>query len=56
MMNNQNPVEPPQHLRTVLGHRPNGRLSINEIFQCMWLSIKLLLKMIISKDALEPKG
>jgi hypothetical protein len=56
MMNNQKPAEPSQHLRTVLGHRQDGRLSINEILQCMWLSIKLLLKMIISKDALEPKG
>ncbi len=51
MMNNQKPTEPQQHLRTVLGHRQDGRLSINEILQCTWLSIKVLLKIISSKDA-----
>ena len=49
-MNNQYPAEPQQHLRTILGHRQDGRLSIIEILQCMWLSMKVLLKIISSKD------
>ena len=45
MMNNQHSAEPQQHLRTVLGHRQDVRLSIIEILQCTWLSIKVLMKM-----------
>ena len=43
-------TEPQQHLRTILGRRQDGRLSIIEILQCTWLSIKVLLKIISSKD------
>ena len=52
-MNNQHPIEPQQHLRTILGRRQDGRLSINEILQCTWLSIKVLLKKISSKFSAE---
>ena len=51
MMNNLHNAEPQQHLRTVLGHRQDVRLSIIEILQCTWLSIKVLMKKISSKDA-----
>ena len=44
MMNNLHSAEPQQHLRTVLGHSQDVRLSIHEILQCTWLSIRMLLK------------
>ena len=50
MMNNQYPAETQQHLRTVLGRRKDCRLSFIETLQCTWLSIKVLLKMVSSRD------
>ena len=44
MMNNPYPTEPQQHLRTILGHHQDKRLSFIEILRCTWLSIKVLLK------------
>lgn len=49
MVNNQYTAEPQQYLRTVLGYRQDGRLTINDILQCTWLSIKVLLKILSSK-------
>ena len=44
MMNNPYPTEPQQHLRTILGHRQDKRLSFIEILRCISLSIKVFLK------------
>lgn len=49
MVNNQYTAEPQQYLRTVLGYRQDGRLTLNDILQCTWLSIKVLLKILSSK-------
>lgn len=49
MVNNQYTAEPQQYLRTVLGYRQDGRLTINDILRCTWLSIKVLLKILSSK-------
>lgn len=48
MVNNQYTAEPQQYLRTVLGYRQDGRLTINDILQCTWLSIKVLFKILSS--------
>lgn len=48
MVNNLHTAEPQQYLRTVLGYRQDGRLTINDILQCTWLSIKVLFKILSS--------
>ena len=49
MVNNLHTAEPQQYLRTVLGHRQDSRLTLDDILQCTWLSIKVLLKILSSK-------
>lgn len=43
-MNKPYPIKPQQHLRTILGHRQDKRLSFIEILRCISLSIKVLFK------------
>ena len=41
--------DPQQHLRTILGHRQDKRLSFIEILRCISLSIKVLFKKFVLK-------